>query len=303
MRLFVVAAALTLFAITATAEDIYVDNLKGDDRNSGRVQRPGIGRNGPVRTISRALRSSHKGDRIVFAKTGVPYSGSFTLQGGKNSGFLTRPFVIEGNGQTLDGTAPIPFDAWVHFSGDVHCFTPVYKSYQQLYREGKPVTYAETSSRDEVRSLKPLSWTLFEGNIFFCTEKDNLPANYLLSFSARRTGITLYEVRNVVIRDLTVQGFQLDGINVHSNSSEVEILAVTSRGNGRSGISVGGASRVNIAGSLLGDNGKVQLRADGFSKTSVVESTLLENTAPAMHFKDAKIEIDGEQAEVKPASI
>ena len=57
-------------------------------------------------------------------------------------------------------------------------------------------------------------------------------------------GITLYEVRNVVIRDLIVQGFQLDGINAHDGVFDALLKKVTCRGNARSGICVGGASRV-----------------------------------------------------------
>ena len=49
-------------------------------------------------------------------------------------------------------------------------------------------------------------------------------------------GITLYKVRDVAIGDLTVQGFQLDGINAFDGAFDIQLSGVTCRGNGRSGI-------------------------------------------------------------------
>jgi len=74
---------------------------------------------------------------------------------------------------------------------------------------------------------------------------------------------------------------------------QVVISGVTSRGNGRSGISVGGASRVTIDQCLIGDNGRAQLRTEGFSRTYVLDSSLLDNTAPAYLIQGGRAWIDG----------
>jgi len=301
MRFFAFALTLILFNTTARGADIFVDNVRGDDRNRGSSAELSTGENGPISSITKALRIAHKGDRIILSNTGVPYRESITLQGGNNSGWATTPFTIVGNGAILDGRAPVPVDGWKHVRGDVYCFAPTYKTYQQLYLDERPakrVTIEDTSQLDK---LQPLEWCLTDGMILFRTEQDRGPGSYRLSFSARRTGITLYEVRNVKILDLTVQGFQLDGINVHSNCYDIELAGITSRGNGRSGVSVGGASRATLVRSLLGDNGVVQLRGEGFSKTLVVDSTLLENTAPATFRQDARITIDGQEVSDAPA--
>ena len=71
--------------------------------------------------------------------------------------------------------------------------------------------------------------------------------------------MTLFHVEKVRIVDLTVQGFQVDGISLSNSAREVLLSGVTCRGNGRSGLAVGGASSVTIRESLLGDNGQAQL--------------------------------------------
>ncbi len=303
MRFFAFALALTFLTATAArAADIYVDNVRGDDHNRGATSDFAEGVNGPIASLGKALRIARKGDRIVLANTGVAYKESITLQGGNNSGWEFSPLIIEGNGAILDGRAPVPVDGWKHARGDVYCFAPTYKTHHQLYLDDRPASRVVVEDMSQLDMLQPMQWCLTGGMIFFRTEKDRGPGSYRLTYTARRTGITLYEVRNVKILDLIVQGFQLDGINVHSNCYGVELGGITSRGNGRSGVSVGGASRALLSKSLLGDNGVVQLRGEGFSKTTVVDSTLLENTAPATFREEAQITIDGQKLSDAPAA-
>ncbi len=77
-----------------------------------------------------------------------------------------------------------------------------------------------------------------------------------------------------------IQGFQLDGVNAHDGVRETTLSALNCRGNGRSGISVGGASRVRIDACLVGNNGTAQVRTEGFSHTQLIGCDLLDNTAP-----------------------
>ena len=84
---------------SVAARDIFVNNVEGDDRRSGRWPTSRGPAGGPFRTIARALRSAAKGDRIILAGTDQPYRESITLQGGRHSGFdAAAPFVIQGNG-------------------------------------------------------------------------------------------------------------------------------------------------------------------------------------------------------------
>ena len=101
-----------------------------------------------------------------------------------------------------------------------------------------------------------------------------MPDEYPLFYAAQTVGITLYEVHDVIIRDLTVQGFQLDGINAHDCAKDCQLIGVIARGNGRAGIAVGGASNVRIKSCLLSDNGDEQILTDGPSTTSIEQSDI-----------------------------
>lgn len=279
---------------SADARDIYVHNTGGDDLFDGTAADTSSQGAGPCRTIAKALRIARKGDRIILADTGVAYRESITVQGGRNSGFSIRPFVIRGNGAILDGSMPVPKESWEHYRSGMFRFRPPLQSYQQLFLDGLPATRVPVVSSGMLPKLKPLQWCLFDRHIYFYAEDGKLPQDYRLTFAGHAVGITLYQVQHVVIEDLIVQGFQLDGINAHDSAFYVNLVGVTSRGNGRSGVSVGGASRVVVEACLLGNNGAAQLRCEGWSHTKVVNSDLLDNTAPAIVRKGGKVKIEND---------
>jgi hypothetical protein len=283
---------------SASARDIYVNNVAGDDRFSGVAAATQGARIGPCRTIVHALELAAKGDRIILAATGEPYRESITLQAGRHSGFGDRPFEIVGGGATLLGTAPVPEAAWKHVGREVFRFAPPRKSSQLLFLDGKPADRVPVGPADlNLPDLKPRQWCLFQGDMYFRTESGRMPGNYPLEYCALPVGITLYEVRQVVIRDLIVQGFQQDGINAHDSVFDAWLTSVTCRGNARSGISVGGASRVLISECLLGGNGEAQLRTEGHSHTRVVNSRLLDTTAPAIQSQGGSVQVEPAQVD------
>jgi len=264
----------------AEAKDIFVDNQAGSDLFAGAAEQDTSGQNGPVRSIAKAMRLAEGGDRIVLRKTDQPYRESITLAGSRFSGLL-RPFTIEGNGATLDGSAAMPADAWRHFRGNVFAFQPPRMGYPQLFLNDRPgVRVLADRLSQEVPDLQPFQWCSVGGVIYFCTEKAKSPGEYPLSYAAQQSGITLYHVDHVTIRDLTVQGFQIDGIALANSARDVSLVSVTCRGNGRCGISVGGASSARIDDALLGDNGQAQLLTFAYSETSIRNSHLLVKTAP-----------------------
>jgi hypothetical protein len=285
-------AALLLFGSSAAGRDVFVDNLAGDDRNDGGSPQAIPGGSGPCRSIARALRSARQGDRIVIANTGEPYRESITLQGGRHSGTSFRPFEIVGNGVVLDGSQPVPQDEWEHVAGDVFRYRPPRLAYQQLFLDDRPALRKPVTEDFQMPKLEPREWCQFDLAIHFRAEQFKIPQNYQLSYAALPVGITLYEVRHVVIRDLTVQGYQLDGVNAHDSAFDVSIGELIARGNGRSGVSVGGASRVRLEACLVGNNGAAQLRSEGFSHTHVLNSDLLENTAPAIVQEGGEVTVE-----------
>jgi len=292
-----------LLAANAGATDFYVDNRSGDDRFDGSEPVTKGGGIGPFRTIARALRAVSKGDRIVLANTGEPYCESVTLQGGSHSGLERRNFELVGNGATLEGAAPVPEKAWESVGRGLWRFAPRLKSYQLLFLDGKPADRVPVEPEAlQVPDLQPLQWCLFDRKIYFRPEEGKLPQQYALSYSVLTVGITLYDVRQVTVRDLIIQGFQLDGVNAHDNVFWAALNGLTCRGNARSGISVGGASQVRIEQCTIGNNGAAQLRTEGYSHTRLVDCRLLENTAPAIVREGGQIdEKTGEPAEREPA--
>lgn len=286
------AALLAVHA--ARAETIFVNNVAGDDRNFGRIEELGIGV-GPVRTIARALALAMPGDQIVLAKTGVAYREMVSLDSGRLSGTSAAPFVIDGRGATLDGSVDIPSTAWEAVAGSVFRFRPARMAYQQLFRDGRPLVryQAATASPLNVADLQPLDWALEQGWIYFRAETNRLPMDYRLSCCGLQTGITLYQVHGVRIENLVVQGFQLDGVNAADNVRDCKLRGLVLRGNGRAGLTVAGSSRVELAGSTLGDNGDSQLRCEGWSHTAIVASQLLDNTAPALDYAGGTVDVDG----------
>jgi hypothetical protein len=269
------------FVSSAGARDVFVDNVAGDDRFDGSSPRS-MGGNGPCRTISRALRAAGKGDRVIIANTGEPYFECVTLHGGNNSGYPDQPFVIVGNGATLSGLAPVPEEGWQPYTDKIARFWPYRKAFQQLYRDGLPLSQRNANDAGPLPELEPLEWCLFRGAVYFRPEDGMLPTDYRLEFAVHPVGLTLYEVRHVVVTGLVIQGYQLDGVNAHDNAFDVALAGLTCRGNGRSGISVGGASRVLIDACLAGNNGAAQVRTEGFCKVTIANTDLIPNTAPAL---------------------
>jgi hypothetical protein len=200
----VVALHLAVSHEVAGARDLFVDNVAGNNENNGLLARnaaPGVG---PLRSISAALRRVEPGDRIVIANTRQPYRECLTVQGARHSGSPRRPFVIEGNGAILDGSAA---------------------------PDGR--------------------------------------------FAGHPVGITLYDVIHVLIRNLVVRGYRLDGVNAHDNAMECTLAGLRCEENGRSGFSIGGASRVTIVDCSAAANGDCQLRTEGWSTARVRDTRLV----------------------------
>lgn len=315
ITVFVLAIAAAAFCAVAGARDIYVDNVAGDDLHNGFAPRASLVGGGPCRTIAKALRLAGEGDRIVLAATGEPYRESITLQAARHSGSASRPFVLLGNGATLDGSRPVNPEAWEHYDDGVFRFQPRRMSYQQLFLDDVPLVRVPVDNNQlRLPKLRPLEWCLFQRQIYLNVKKPTeeemaedeslrelvdagwkyLPQQYNLSHAGHPVGITLYDVRNVVIADLTVQGYQLDGINAHDNALNVSLVGVTTRGNGRSGISVGGASQVKVVESAARYNGAAQVRTEGYCRTEITGSELLSIGGPALVREGGEVTIDGQ---------
>lgn len=275
--------AFPVLAVDVRATDWFVNNQSGDDRFDGRDAAVLGGGVGPFRSIARALRAAAKGDQITLANTGQPYRESITLQGASHSGLSYQDFRLTGNGAVLDGTAPIPPDAWEPVGEGIWRFSPRRMSHQLVYLDGEPAERVVVPRGElTLPELQPLQWSLFERQIYFRAEEDRAPGDYALSITALPVGITLVDVNRVTISELTVQGFQLDGINAHDNVFGATLRRLVCQGNARSGISVGGASRVQIQRCLISDNGAAQLRTEDHCVVHIDGCRILDHSAPSI---------------------
>lgn len=275
---------------SASADIWYVDNENGQDTNSGRTELVGPLAAGPFRTIRRALEAANVGDTIVLAKNPTPYRETITFSGAKNSGFPGQPFRLVGNGAVLSGVHQVLPNQWQFVRDGIYECRPADGAFQQLYLGSRPASF-QAVTKDTLFDLEPLAWTLIEGRLYFRTEENVLPDAYDLHYAGGQTGITLYLVHHVSIENLTVQGFWQDGVNAHDNVRETKLVGVTARGNGRSGISAGGSSRLDVVSSLVGDNWHHQVRAEGVAQIRLLGSNVLPNGngATQLELDNAKI--------------
>lgn len=292
---------LFYLAVTCEAADIHVNNIGGDDLHDGLAPQSNTLEHGPVRSIQRALEIAHKGDRIIVANTGEPYRESVTIQGGRNSGLFRRPFTILGNGAVLDGSVAIHRDVWKPVVVDVYRFTPERKNIL-IYLNGRPAKRIASDDSGKRPALAPLEWCLFDGDVFFRCEDNRLPEDYELSQTGRGVGITIYEARNVIVDNLVVQGFRLDGINAHDGALNVELAGLICQGNGRSGISIGGASRLILTACLVGNNGRAQVRTEGHCRARLINCDLIDEDplAPGLVKEGGEVKIENSQPPAQP---
>jgi hypothetical protein len=299
IRLFAIAHAFLLIGVgPVAARDIFVDNVAGDDLLDGTLPTntsPGIG---PLHTITRALRAAGPGDRISLANTGEPYRESVSLVGSRHSGSAVGPFTIEGNGAVMDGTAAVPPEAWQWFRGDVFRFQPPKKQFQQLFLDGLPAVRHPAGTQDGVAAqLQPMEWAETGGWIYFRVEEGRLPQEYALGYSVWPVGITLYKVEGVVISNLVVQGFRIDGLNLNDATGPVVLYNVTARFNGRSGVAIVGASEVDLQSCTLEGNGKSQLLLEGYAEANLSNCQISDASSPKWEIRNgAKLLIDGNPA-------
>lgn len=270
VRLVLAVLLPLLLLAPASARDLFVDNRFGDDTRSGLAPMP-ADNDGPLATIEQALRIAAPGDHIRVANTGTPYREQVSIFGCNQHGLEGRPLTLSGNGAVLDGTVAAAYGAWRHVEGDVFAMRPRRLAYQQLFRDGQPLERAALVTHYGVaQALGPLQWSYLDGRLLLRVEEGDLPSYYDLRHAGLQTGITLYNTRHVVIEDFIVQGFQQDGVNAHELVRDCVLRGVECRANGRSGLSVGGVSRVRADRCAFYDNGRVQVRAEGLSRLTLV---------------------------------
>jgi hypothetical protein len=265
----------------AAARDIFVDNIGGDDKNTGLHAQYQGDTASPVRTIAKALRLARAGDRVVLTKSAEPYRECLALVGTRHSGAARlMPFILEGNGATLDGSGPIPADGWNHYRDNIFRFRPKTLFRPVLFYKGQAIQPLPLPQATTIPPrLQPMQWCAIEGAVYFAVEATRLPPDYQLSYAELPTGITLYQVNQVVIRNLTIRGYRADGVAAAVGARNIVLENVTCTANGQSGVCVQGGAQVEIESCNLAGNGLSQLLTLPNSETHLVASELAGDTA------------------------
>ena len=235
---------------------IYVDNRAGNNALNGIAPKIVSGKNGPVKTIKRALEYARPGDKIILINNEIPYHESIALSGKRFSGIGQEMFTILGNGATISGAIPVPQNGWKPLKEGLWKVTPFRKGYFNLYLDGKtlPEYRPETDQEVKLTDIPSGNWAVYKGAIYYRELKNQLPPSEAFSLAGMTVGLSLVDVEGVQISDVTFENFRIDGINVHDRCKNIILENVTSTGNGRCGLAVNGTSQVEVIDSKLIDN-------------------------------------------------
>lgn len=286
-------AILLAAAPGAFATDFYVDNRIGDDLYDGSSPLQVDDRSGPVRTIGRALEFVRPRDIVHVANHGTPYVESLAIVGRRFQGF-----ILEGNGAVVSGAKVVPFDAWQMLKNGVWRFTPRRKAFYQLIYQGHALP--EVACPRDARQPPELPeghWGAWHGSIYYRVlsgpAAPNPQSDQPLEFAAEEVGITLFDVEDVIIRNLEFRHFRLDGVNAHDRCRNVVLDHVRLIENGRAGLAVGGSSLVGIKDSEILGNRVTQVLNAEVAQTEILDCKLGPAPGGLFQRKGGHVLIDG----------
>lgn len=251
---------------SADCSVIYVDNRAGNNALNGFSPKIVDGKNGPVKTIQRALDYAKQGDKIILINNEIPYYESLTLSGKRFCGLGKEKFTILGNGAIISGAITIPMNGWRQLDNGLWKVTPYRKGFFNLYIDGKSLPEHQPA-KDQPLDLKEIpsgKWAVHRGAIYYRGLKNQIPPAESFSLAGKSVGLSLIDVKGVSISDLTFENFRMDGINIHDRCKDIVLENVICTGNGRCGLSVNGTSQVEVIDSKLINN-----RIDDLSVTEL----------------------------------
>lgn len=243
-------------AVNATsAATIYVNNITGDDTSNGRFPERRSLVDGPVKSIARAVQLARTADTISITKTDAPYSEPLLISRPELCGTPNRPLIVEGGGATLRGLRPLDAKYWQYVGAETHRYQPFRKGHYQLYVNGSAASEIRVPSTVHVLpALRPLEWCVFHGWVYFRVEPGRFIDQYQFEVPAHDVGIGLYDARHVIVRNLNVDAFRLDGINVHGSSRGIVLENLQSTSNGRAGVTFASTAQVTARGLVASGN-------------------------------------------------
>jgi len=154
----------------------------------------------------------------------------------------------------LDGSRSVPPEAWEFVSGDVFRFQPETEAISTALFGRRPggAASVEPAAR-HLPNLAPKEWALAGGWIYFCVEHGKLPQDYELSYAFFALGVhALQSGKDVAISNLTMQGYQLDGIYLHNVQGTLQLINISALNKWPQRRSLVSNSEVNLQNCALG---------------------------------------------------
>jgi hypothetical protein len=115
-----------------------------------------------------------------------------------------------------------------------------------------------------------------------------------LEFAAEEVGITLLDTDGVVIRNLELRHYRLDGVNVHDRCRYVILDHVRLIENGRAGLAAGGSSLVGIRDSILAGNRVTQVLNAEVAQTEILDCQLGPASGGPIQRKGGHVLVEGQ---------
>lgn len=213
--------------VSASGREFFVDNVNGNDRASGLVDKP-------VRTLARAVSLLRSGDTLHLAPTSTPYRETLELL--DISGTPERPITIDGHSAVITGCDAISRKDWREVSPGLYCNVRLIDQLQEtndatkLQRmffiiDGKHERMGRTSkgrqqSLKKPEDLRPGEWTFVARGRAFYARLDGDFQTGRIEAPVRRNGVALMSlrgVRDVIIKNITVTCVLNDGFNIHGH--------------------------------------------------------------------------------------
>jgi hypothetical protein len=152
------------------------------------------------------------------------------------------------------------------------------------------------------KSLPPIppgQWAAWHGAIYYHVLPAQPGAAYdaPLAFAAEEVGITLLDVDDVVIHNLELRHFRLDGVNVHDRCKNIILDGVRLIENGRAGLAVGGSSLVGIKDSEIAGNRVAQVLNTEVAQTEILSTKLAPGSGSLIRKTGGHVLVEGEEVE------
>ena len=114
-------------------------------------------------------------------------------------------------------------------------------------RCGRNAQVASSGPLAAIPDLQVDEWCVWNRSIYYRCERLIDPSTLDLSIARRSCGITVFAAHDIVISDLTIQHFRLDGVNLHDLAAGIQLNKLTLRENGRAGLAIGGSSTARVS--------------------------------------------------------